>query len=243
MYQNYIFDLYGTLIDIHTNENKAKIWKNLQKKFLSYDVVYLAKDIKERYESLCAIKQKKLQNELNIDDVEIELLEVFDELFNEKNITLTKDELLNVANNFRKDSTEYIKLYPHVITLLETLKDKGKKIYLLSNAQSCFTNNEILSLGLYSYFDGIILSSNEKVKKPSVLFFNKLRDRYQIDKSKSVMIGNEKESDILGAINYNIDSIYIFSNLSPKKDMKSNIKATKEINMENMLEIVKDVIL
>ena len=23
MYQNYIFDLYGTLVDIHTNENES----------------------------------------------------------------------------------------------------------------------------------------------------------------------------------------------------------------------------
>lgn len=27
MYQNYIFDLYGTLVDIHTNEKKAYLWK------------------------------------------------------------------------------------------------------------------------------------------------------------------------------------------------------------------------
>ena len=29
MYQNYIFDLYGTLVDIHTNEKKAYLWKKL----------------------------------------------------------------------------------------------------------------------------------------------------------------------------------------------------------------------
>lgn len=29
MYQNYIFDLYGTLVDIHTNEKKAYLWKEL----------------------------------------------------------------------------------------------------------------------------------------------------------------------------------------------------------------------
>ena len=27
MYQNYIFDLYGTLVDIHTNEKKAYLWE------------------------------------------------------------------------------------------------------------------------------------------------------------------------------------------------------------------------
>ena len=26
-YENYIFDLYGTLIDIHTEEGERKLWK------------------------------------------------------------------------------------------------------------------------------------------------------------------------------------------------------------------------
>ena len=28
-YRNYIFDLYGTLVDISTNEAKASLWKNM----------------------------------------------------------------------------------------------------------------------------------------------------------------------------------------------------------------------
>lgn len=30
-YKNYIFDLYGTLIDIHTEEGERKLWKALAK--------------------------------------------------------------------------------------------------------------------------------------------------------------------------------------------------------------------
>ena len=30
-YENYIFDLYGTLIDIHTDEGEQKLWKALAK--------------------------------------------------------------------------------------------------------------------------------------------------------------------------------------------------------------------
>ena len=28
-YDNYIFDLYGTLVDIHTEENDPLVWKKL----------------------------------------------------------------------------------------------------------------------------------------------------------------------------------------------------------------------
>ena len=29
MYDNYVFDLYGTLVDIWTEEEKASVWKKL----------------------------------------------------------------------------------------------------------------------------------------------------------------------------------------------------------------------
>ena len=29
MYDNYIFDLYGNLVDIHTNESKPSLWENM----------------------------------------------------------------------------------------------------------------------------------------------------------------------------------------------------------------------
>ena len=28
-YDNYLFDLYGTLVDIHTDENAKELWKRL----------------------------------------------------------------------------------------------------------------------------------------------------------------------------------------------------------------------
>ncbi len=35
-YDNYIFDLYGTLIDIHTDEHKASLWKLMEKTYAVY---------------------------------------------------------------------------------------------------------------------------------------------------------------------------------------------------------------
>ena len=48
--------------------------------------------------------------------------------------------------------------------MLQRIKDAGKKIFLLSNAQVAFTAPEISLLGLTRYFDGILLSSDAGVK-------------------------------------------------------------------------------
>ena len=51
-YQNYIFDLYGTLVDIHTDENKASLWKKIAVYFSAQGAGYTAKELKNRYIAL-----------------------------------------------------------------------------------------------------------------------------------------------------------------------------------------------
>lgn len=97
---------------------------------------------------------------------------------------------------FRCFSTKYIKLYDGVTELLDALKANGKKIYLLSNAQRSFTANEMDMLGLTKYFDGICISSDEECSKPDSHYFEILFDRYGLEKSESIMIGNDYISDI-----------------------------------------------
>ena len=40
MYDNYVFDLYGTLVDIHTEENDAKVWEKLSLFYGFYGALY-----------------------------------------------------------------------------------------------------------------------------------------------------------------------------------------------------------
>ena len=43
------------------------------------------------------------------------------------------------------------------------------------------------------------------------------------------MIGNDSTSDIQGANNFGIDSLYIYSDISPKDDYKNNISCKYKI--------------
>ena len=40
IYKNYIFDLYGTLVDIHTDEEQELLWEKLALFYGYYDAVY-----------------------------------------------------------------------------------------------------------------------------------------------------------------------------------------------------------
>lgn len=219
-YDNYIFDLYGTLVDIHTEENDPLVWKKLALFYGYYDADYSSEELKERYAAIIAGEESKMKSEKKDDaheaHSEVQIEEVFQKLFEEKGVKADPTLAVHAGQFFRILSTDYVKLYDGVIDLLEALKKKGKKIYLLSNAQRIFTEYEMHTLGIAKYFDDIFISSTCGVKKPDSRFFQLLIDKYNLDITKSIMIGNDSISDIAGAKSVGLDTFYIHSNISPK---------------------------
>ena len=228
MYKNYIFDLYGTLIDINTDEWSKEIWQKMSFFYAYKGAHYTPEELNSEYDRLVQDEKKKVSKkhpDYTVIDIKIE--NVFKKLFTQKGVKVTKSEVLNTAASFRCFSTKYIKLYDGVIDLLDSLKSKGKKIYLLSNAQRVFTENELNMFGLTQYFDGICISSDEECSKPDSNYYRILFERYNLEKSESIMIGNDFRSDIEGAHDFGIDSLYIHQSISPdvnEKNLKSNYK-------------------
>ena len=122
-----------------------------------------------------------------------------------------------------------IQLYDGVIELLEGLKDAGKKIFLLSNAQESFTVPEMDELGILKYFDGIMISSEERVSKPQRQFFEKLLAKYELNPKDCLMVGNDKNSDMQGAKGAGIDGLYIHQEISPDVEDESEVEAKWKI--------------
>lgn len=94
-YENYIFDLYGTLVDIHTDEEKTELWEKLAQFYGYYGAVYTAEELKNAYACLTGQKEDALRQEMGSDAAmkkddaheahpEIEIEEVFLSLFQKK---------------------------------------------------------------------------------------------------------------------------------------------------------------
>ena len=228
-YDVYVFDLYGTLVDIHTDEEQMKVWEKLSLFYGYYGAFYNAMELKDAYGELVKGKEKNLKSTLEKDpkysheaSPEIEITEVFLELFREKGVEAEEALAVHAGQFFRVLTTEYVRLYEGTTEMLLRLRKAGKKIYLLSNAQRIFTEYEMRSLDLVKYFDGILISSDYKTKKPDKRFFDILLDKYEIDPGKALFVGNDSRSDIAGAQGVGMDTFYIKSNISPQGDMAGN---------------------
>lgn len=210
MYKNYIFDLYGTLVDISTDEDDIVVWEKLSFFYGYYGALYLPKELKEAYNNLVTPNYSHEQNP------EIQIETVFKHLYVDKGIHPDSELVLHTGQFFRVLSTKYIRLYDSVVTMLEKLKKGRKDIYLLSNAQKIFTAYELSMLDIEKYFDGILISSDCGIKKPDLRFFKILLEKYNLRPEESIMIGNDSICDIAGAKKAGIDTYYIHSNISPE---------------------------
>ena len=113
-----------------------------------------------------------------------------------------------------------------VDAFLSALKARGAKLYILSNAQSCFTLCELERLDLTKYFDGIELSSDFGRKKPDAAFFRHMLSKYSLNEEESIYVGNDICADLQGAKSVNLRSAYILSNLSPQSDTLEEAQKT-----------------
>ena len=130
-YDNYIFDLYGTLVDIHTEENDPLVWKKLALFYGYYDADYSSEELKERYAAIIAGEEYKMKSEKKDDaheaHPEVQIEEVFQKLFEEKGVKADPTLAVHAGQFFRILSTDYVKLYDGVTDLLEALKRRAKR--------------------------------------------------------------------------------------------------------------------
>ncbi len=236
MYQNYIFDFYGTLANIQTDEESPYLWKKLSEIYTALGACYQPEELKQEFRRLEQEEVAKFVEKY----AEADLKKVFALLYHKKGTLCDVSLAKTTAVVFRALSREYLRLYCGVEELLQELKKHGKGIYLLSNAQADFTRPEIQMLGLENWFHGICLSSEQKCKKPSPAFFQSLLVNFDLEPSTCIMIGNDEVTDIVGAQQVGMDSLYIHSNLSPEW---KGIGNPTYLVMDGNIRKIKDLII
>lgn len=214
-YTDLIFDLYGTLVDIHTEENDL-VWEKTALFFGYYGAHYSPEELKEAcFAALSRREAKAGQNYECYPDIPME--QIMAELFRANGIGDADKLGLQAAQLFRISSTEYIRLYPQVKQALSGLRQQGFRLWLLSNAQRAFTAYELRYLGLEAAFDGVYISSDYGCLKPDSRFYRALLEEQNLDASRCLMIGNDRQTDIAGAKKLGLATLYMHTNLTPSQ--------------------------
>ena len=206
-YKNYIFDLYGTLIDIHTDEEQPKLWEFMADYLAkNFKCTYEPRKLRNDYLSICRDEEEKLAAANGSKFPEIKIEWVWERLIGK---SCSDADMRILCNTFREASRDKLVRYEGVSEVLTSIKESGGKIFLLSNAQRLFTEKELEDTELTRFFDDIFISSDMGIKKPDAEFLLALLDKHSLKKEESVMVGNEVLADVGVATAAGIDAIYL----------------------------------
>ena len=220
-YTDLVFDLYGTLVDIHTEEDD-RVWEKTAFYFGFYGASYTGPELKAAFQAAMRAREARAgQSYECFPDLPFE--ETMADLFRAKGVVENADALgINAAQLFRISSLDYLRLYPHALEALAKLRKAGYRLWLLSNAQAIFTAYELRLLGLGDQLDGIYLSSNYKCRKPDLRFYQALIEDRDLDVSKTMMIGNDRQTDIAGAKAVGMATLYMHTDLTPRDQAEAD---------------------
>lgn len=121
------------------------------------------------------------------------------------------------------------------------LQESGIVVALLSNAQSCYTRAELEMTGLVNVLDDVIISSEEKIRKPARDLYMLALDREFVTAKHALMVGNDEQNDIVGARTAGIDGVYFRTEISPADDPETSSYAVRSFtgaDYEGLLDYV-----
>lgn len=206
MYKNYIFDLYGTLVDTATDEESLKTWGKYCKWLKGEGIEYAAKEIKTKFDGMTA---KFSEIVTPYEYPEHDLFPVFAKILRDKRPDYTDEQAYAAGAKFRQIASKKLALYKNSRKVLLGLRAAGKKVYLLSNAQRMYTWQELEAVNIIDCFDDILISSDEGVMKPDKAFMQRLLDKHNLVVAESLMVGNDCRSDVAVADAVGMDCAYV----------------------------------
>ena len=216
MIKGIFFDLYGTLIDILTDENDPWVYSTLSRYLSYHDVKIPPKELKKTYfEDIQS--QLKQSNETR---PEVDVYKIFSNMMHRYgNKTYSKSAIVDTAVLFRSLTMRRFEVFQGVYEVLESLLEKYE-LSLISDAQWVFTEPEMAMLGLTRFFKFRILSSRFGFKKPDGRLFDMAMKKLMINPKESVYIGDNPQKDLVGAKKAGMTFILFRSEFKPCNDFQ-----------------------
>lgn len=215
------FDLDHTLWDFETNSNKTFSYiferNNLQVNFNDFMEVY--QPINFRY--------WKLFREDKVSKADLRygrLREAFDAIGFD-----TDDEMIHVlSEEYITYLADHNALFENALHVLDYLKPQYS-MHIITNGFEEVQHRKLQNSNLLPFFDQVITSEKVGVKKPNPAIFQYAMELTGAGAHESVMIGDNFEADILGAINVGMQAIFCKFN---------GEIATKEVpTVDNLIEL------
>ncbi len=233
MHRNFIFDLDQTLLDFHASERRA------------LEIVVTKNGLKFTDEVYDHFKAKNKSLWLELEKGTINRTELFTIRFNDlfdfcEGDSTGLDPLEVNADFIRTMSVNGVPM-PGALEFVRKLREEipGARIYIASNGATINAQGRMASTGLDKFIEHLYISEDMGVNKPEKEFYDICLEGIGEPKETCIMIGDSLSSDMLGAKNAGLASVWFM----PSGDVDAAVREYDidycASNYDELFEVLK----
>ena len=179
-----LFDLDGTLLN---RDASVELFIDAQYERLQKDVGHIEKE-----EFISRFIELDCRGYVWKDQVYQQMVAEF------KIVGLSWEQLLSdYVDHFQN----YCVPFPNLHEMLQSLVDQSIPLGIISNGKGKFQMDNIKALGIKHYFETILISEPEGIKKPNPRIFEKALQQLNIPASACLFVGDHPENDVKASRN------------------------------------------
>jgi len=222
---NLFFDLDHTLWDFDKNSDLT-FFKILKKNNLNIDV-------SKFLNSYHPINRKywELYRENKVSKADLRYYRLSD-TFKKLNYDINDNLINQLAIDYIEHLSDFNHLIPDTLIVLNSLKS-NYRMHIITNGFKEVQKRKLEKSKLIQYFDSVTISEDVGVKKPHKLIFDHALTAANANVENSVMIGDNFNADILGALGVGMKAIYYDFHKTNEQE-RENL-----IIIKNLKELIK----
>ena len=112
-----------------------------------------------------------------------------------------------LLNDYETEFIHHCLPFPYLIETLTLLRQQYR-LGIITNGRTVFQLRSIEGLGIKDYFETILVSEAEQMRKPQPEIFHTALSRLKTTPETSVYIGDNPQADIVGAKNAGLKAIW-----------------------------------
>ena len=210
-----VFDNNGTMSDIQTNEWHDDVYRVISN-LLSYQGISLGpNEVKDLYFKIMKDQRVAYGDR----HPEFDAVGIFREIVTRHSTNFTRslpaEKIAQLprflAETYRAASRFRLQLYPGVEDIIRQLHLKYH-LAIISDGQTAYAVPELNAVGLYGYFDPIIISGDFGYRKPDKRLFTAALSAMKMAPSEVIYVGNDMYRDVYGAQELGIKTVFFKSN-------------------------------
>ena len=155
---------------------------------------------------------------------------VYERLIEEYRLKLSSEELLD---DYLVHFRQHCQPFKGMLEMLEALKNLGYNLGIITNGKTVFQLGNIRALGIETYFDTIVISEEEEVKKPESTIFQRALERMNLKAHEAIFVGDHLINDVKGAKDVGMRAVW--------KKREEETEKTKEVSIYSLLDLLSVV--